>query len=88
MIAENGIDALKGWLAKAGLRGEPEAALVNGFCERAVAAGLPISRAQLLIEAVDDLAGTLEIRDRIAAGRRVKDLAARVAESVVEGNNA
>ena len=50
MIAEDGIDALKGWLAKAGLRGEPEAALVNGFCERAVAAGLPISRAQLLID--------------------------------------
>jgi adenylate cyclase len=50
MIAEDGIDALKGWLAKAGLHGEPEAALVNGLCERAVAAGLPISRAQLLID--------------------------------------
>jgi adenylate cyclase len=50
MIAEDGIDALKGWLAKAGLRGEPETALVKGFCERAVAARLPISRAQLLID--------------------------------------
>jgi adenylate cyclase len=50
MIAEDGIDALNAWLAKAGLRGEPEAALVNGFCERAVAAGLPISRALLLID--------------------------------------
>ncbi|MGH7006450.1 MAG: adenylate/guanylate cyclase domain-containing protein, partial [Alphaproteobacteria bacterium] len=50
MIAEDGIDALNAWLARAGLRGEPEAALVNGFCERAVAAGLPISRALVLID--------------------------------------
>jgi adenylate cyclase len=50
MIAEDGIEALNAWLAKAGLRGEPEAALVSGFCERAVAAGLPISRAQVLID--------------------------------------
>ena len=48
--AEDGIDALNAWLAKAGLRGEPEAALVSGFCERAVAAGLPISRALVLID--------------------------------------
>src|SRR2546425_4390554 len=50
MIAGDGIDALNAWLAKAGLRGEPEAALVSGFCERAVAAGLPISRALVLID--------------------------------------
>jgi len=50
MIAEDDIKALNAWLAKAGLRGEPEAALVNGFCERAVAASLPISRALLLID--------------------------------------
>ena len=50
MIAEDDIKALNAWLAKAGLRGEPETALVNGFCERAVAAGLPISRALLLID--------------------------------------
>lgn len=50
MIDGADIDALNAWLAKAGLRGEPEAALVSGFCERAVAAGLPISRAQLFID--------------------------------------
>ena len=50
MIAEDDIKGLNAWLAKAGLRGEPETALVNGFCERAVAAGLPISRALLLID--------------------------------------
>ena len=50
MIAEDAIDALNAWLTKAGLRGEPETALVNGFCERAVGAGLPISRAQVFID--------------------------------------
>ena len=50
MMAENDIRALNVWLTKAGLRGEDEAALVDGFCERAVAAGLPISRAQVFID--------------------------------------
>jgi adenylate cyclase len=50
MTAEGEIDALNAWVTKAGLRGEPEAALVSGFCERVVAAGLPISRALVLID--------------------------------------
>jgi adenylate cyclase len=50
MTADGEIDALNAWLIKAGLRGEPEAALVSGFCERVVAAGLPISRALVLID--------------------------------------
>src|SRR5262245_15864906 len=50
MIAEERIVALNAWLTKAGLHGEPEPALVSGFCERAVAAGLPISRAQVFID--------------------------------------
>jgi adenylate cyclase len=50
MTAEGEIDALNAWVIKAGLRGEPEAALVSGFCERVVAAGLPISRALVLID--------------------------------------
>src|SRR4051812_47393543 len=50
MIVQDGIDALNTWLAKAGLRGEFEAALVSGFCERAVAADLPISRALVIID--------------------------------------
>src|SRR5262245_716805 len=50
MIAEDDIRALNVWLTKSGLRGEGEAALVHGFCERAGAAGLPISRALLLID--------------------------------------
>jgi len=50
MTAEDDINALNAWLAKAGLRGESEAALVSGFCERAVVSGLPISRAQMFID--------------------------------------
>jgi adenylate cyclase len=50
MIAEDAIETLNAWLTKAGLRGESEAHLVNGFCERAVAAGLPISRTLVLID--------------------------------------
>src|SRR5262245_36713571 len=49
-MTQDGINALTAWLAKAGLRGEPESALVSGFCERAVASGLPISRAQVFID--------------------------------------
>jgi adenylate cyclase len=48
MTAED--DALNAWLTEAGLRGEPEVSLVSGFCERAVAAGLPISRALVFID--------------------------------------
>jgi adenylate cyclase len=44
------INALTAWLADAGLAGEPETALVHGFCERAAAAGIPIGRALLFID--------------------------------------
>src|SRR5215471_19348379 len=47
---ESDINALTAWLAKAGLSGEREDALVSGFCDRGVAAGLPISRAQVFID--------------------------------------
>jgi adenylate cyclase len=50
MIAKDGIDALNTWLVTAGLRGEPETVLVTEFCERAVAAGLPINRALVIID--------------------------------------
>src|SRR4029078_6008806 len=47
---ENDINALTASLSKAGLSVEPEDALVSGFCDRAVAAGLPFSRAQVFID--------------------------------------
>ncbi len=44
------ITALIAWLTEAGLSGQPEADLVTGFCERAIAAGIPISRAHVFID--------------------------------------
>ncbi len=41
---------LTAWIAAAGLAGEAEPDLLGGFCERLVAAGLPITRSQALID--------------------------------------
>jgi adenylate cyclase len=38
------------WLTQAGLAGEPETAILTGFCERCVEAGVPLARALLLID--------------------------------------
>jgi len=53
MIAEDKLTELTAWLAGAGLAGESELALVTGFCERAVAAGVPLARAQVFIDTLD-----------------------------------
>ena len=50
MGAEYGIEAIEAWLIQAGLRGEPDHQLVSAFCERAVAAGLPVSRVLAVID--------------------------------------
>ena len=42
-MTEAEIAKLATWLAKAGLEGERETALVEGFCSFAAAAGLPLS---------------------------------------------
>ena len=44
------IPKLANWLAKVGLEGRPETALLDGFCGRAVAAGLPLARALMFID--------------------------------------
>ena len=41
---------IAGWLTQAGLAGEPETAILTGFCERCVAAGMPLARALVLID--------------------------------------
>ncbi|MDB5589884.1 adenylate/guanylate cyclase domain-containing protein [Enterovirga sp.] len=43
-------DELGCWVTKAGLLGTSETELLAGFCERAVAAGLPVDRAVVLID--------------------------------------
>ncbi len=41
---------LSAWLTEAGLAGESETALLDGFCRRAVDAGLPVARAVVIID--------------------------------------
>jgi adenylate cyclase len=41
---------LRGWITEAGLAGTSEAAILDGFCRRAVAAGLPVARAMVIID--------------------------------------
>jgi len=52
-MTQQEIDAISAWLARCGLDGVTEATLVTGFCERCVAAGIPISRALVLIDTLD-----------------------------------
>jgi adenylate cyclase len=49
-MREEEIAALTGWIAEAGLAGASETALVQGFCERVVATGLPLARAMAFID--------------------------------------
>src|SRR5215204_7565335 len=41
---------LAGWITEAGLAGESETGLLDGFCRRAVDAGLPLARALIIID--------------------------------------
>ena len=49
-MTEAEIAKLASWLAKVGLEGRSETVLVEGFCQRAVAAGLPLARAIVFID--------------------------------------
>jgi adenylate cyclase len=44
---------LSAWLTQAGLAGTSEIEIVSGFCERCVAAGVPIARALMFIDTLD-----------------------------------
>ena len=44
------LSAIADWIVAAGLAGESEAALLDGFCRRALAAGLPIALAGVIID--------------------------------------
>ena len=49
-MIEKELAALTSWIANAGLQGSTETTLVEGFCGRAVAAGLPLARAIVFID--------------------------------------
>jgi adenylate cyclase len=44
------LSAIADWVIAAGLAGESETAMLDGFCQRALAAGLPIARAGVIID--------------------------------------
>ncbi len=54
-MKEADIAALCGFMAEAGLAGASETALIQGFCERAVAAGLPLARGVAFIDTLHPL---------------------------------
>jgi adenylate cyclase len=49
-MIEKELAALTSWIASVGLEGAGETALIEGFCSRAVAAGLPLARAIVFID--------------------------------------
>jgi adenylate cyclase len=49
-MTEAEIYEIAAWLAKAGLKGLSETRVVAGFCERVIAAGLPLIRASVFID--------------------------------------
>jgi adenylate cyclase len=49
-MTETEIAELSAWLTEAGLAGRAETQLVAGFCERLVAAGLPLARATVFVD--------------------------------------
>jgi adenylate cyclase len=44
------LSAIADWVVAAGLAGKSEVAMLDGFCQRAVAAGLPVARAAVIID--------------------------------------
>jgi adenylate cyclase len=50
VTVDTDFSAIADWVVAAGLAGESEAALLDGFCRRAVEAGLPLARALVLID--------------------------------------
>src|ERR1700683_4605347 len=44
------LSAIADWVIAAGLAGESETAMLDGFCQRSAAAGLPIARAGVIID--------------------------------------
>jgi len=49
-MTETEIADLAAWIAEVGLKGRPEIAMVAGFCERLVAFGVPLARANVFID--------------------------------------
>ena len=62
---------LEKWLTEASLAGSREAALLDGFCQRALAAGLPLARALVIIDTLHPVHEGRAFNWRRQAGRTV-----------------
>ena len=47
---ESSLSQLAAWITEAGLAGHPEPAMLTGFCERLVAAGVPLAGGLVIID--------------------------------------
>jgi adenylate cyclase len=50
VTVDTAFSAIADWVVAAGLAGESEAAMLEGFCRRALAAGVPLARAAVIID--------------------------------------
>src|SRR5690242_20162350 len=66
---ETGLTELAQWITAEGLAGSSEAEMMTGFCERAVAAGLPIASAVLFIDTLHPIHEGRAARWSRAAGK-------------------
>ena len=71
-IAEAAIAGILDWIVERGLAGDDEIALLNGFCERCVAAGLAPAEREVVIRFLQEMAREItpspEIWDGTATG--------------------
>ena len=65
---------LSAWLTEAGLAGESETALLDGFCRRAIVAGLPLARAMVIIDTLHPVHEGRVIRWRREGDERQAEL--------------
>ena len=71
---------ISAWLVKEGLRGATQAALLQGFCERLVATGIPIQRAHAAQRTLHPVFGAVGFDWHREGGRATREDYARVSE--------
>src|SRR5436190_16809777 len=64
----SGLSDLAGWITESGLAGKSETELVDGFCRRAIVAGLPIARSAVIIDTLHPVHEGRAVRWRRDAG--------------------
>ena len=72
------VTSISAWLLKEGLRGATQTALLQGFCEKLVAAGVPLQQAHAGQRAVHPVYGAVGFDWRRESGRATREVFARV----------